>query len=40
MKRWLLYLLGLNLIAAAVVLNIRYDMGRWSKDVLPPPVAQ
>ena len=27
MKRWLLYLLGLNLIAAAVVLNIRYDMG-------------
>lgn len=26
-KRWILYILGLNLIACAVVLNIRYDVG-------------
>lgn len=27
MKRFLIYILGLNLIAAAVVLNIRFDLG-------------
>lgn len=26
-KRWVYYLIGLNLIAAAVVLNIRFDLG-------------
>ena len=27
MKRFIIYIAGLNLIAAAVVLNIRYDLG-------------
>ena len=27
MKRWIYYIVGLNLIAAAVVLNIRFDLG-------------
>lgn len=27
LKRWILYIIGLNLIASAVVLNIRFDLG-------------
>lgn len=28
MKKYFLYFLGLNLIAFAVVLNVRFDLGR------------